>query len=64
MKTENEWTEAKEHLDEVIREYKNLQGMPGVNVNFALTLVLNPLLNRFNSGERTDELYESMMNTE
>lgn len=64
MKTEQEWNQAKAHLDEVISEYRSLQGMPGVNVNFALTFVLNPLLNRFKSGEQTDELHESIMNAE
>lgn len=63
MKTQEEWNEAKAHLDEVISEYEDLQGIPGVNVNFALAVVLRPLLKRFDNGERCDELYESMLNT-
>ena len=64
MKTEEEWNKAKEYLDEVIAQYKSMQGMPGVNVNFALSMVLRPLWTRFAAGERTDELYENMLNVE
>lgn len=64
MKTQEEWQRAKEYLDEVIGEYDDLRNMPGVNVNLALSVVLRPLVARFDAGERTDELYESMLNVE
>ena len=58
------WEEAKRHFDETYDNYLSLVGMPGVNVNFALRLVLDPLLARYNTGERTEELYNAMLGVE
>jgi len=59
-----DWEKAKEHLDEITDRYKRLVGVPGVNTSLALTLVMYPLLRRFNSGERTQELYNEMLEVE
>jgi hypothetical protein len=61
MRTEKEWEAAKAHFDEVVSDYVELIDTPGVNVNFALAHVFKPLIARYNEGERTDNLYESML---
>jgi hypothetical protein len=43
---------------------KALLATPGVNTTFALKVVMLPILKRFNSGERTDALYQEIMNLE
>lgn len=55
-----DWNEAVAHLQDVRQRYVEI-GSAGIA---ALTLVLNPLLVRFDCGERTDDLYEAMMRTE
>ena len=61
--TNEEWEKAKNHLINVIDQYKELIGMPGVNVTFAL-LHLDKTLQEYNAGRRTNDLYVSMMNAE
>lgn len=58
--TEEQWKAAQAHLQEVRRQYVEIgaAGVPG------LTLVLNPLLVRYERGERTQELYDEVMATE
>jgi len=56
-----DWDRAKEHFDEVRNQYQDLEGVPGVNTSMALRLSFDPLAKRYNSGERTSELYEEMM---
>ena len=58
------WEKAKEHLDEIIARYQRLVGIPGVNTSLALTLVMYPLLRRYDNGERTQELYDEMLEVE
>ncbi len=58
------WAKAKKHFDETRQHYLDLEGMPGVSVAFALNFVFKPLSERYNRGERTQELYESMMGVE
>jgi hypothetical protein len=58
------WEEAKAHVDAAKETYLSLSKMPGANVSFVLNFVINPLLRRYESGERTDELYGEMMNVE
>ena len=58
------WEKAKEHLDEITNRYKRLVGIPGVNTSLALTLVMYPLAFRYDSGERTQELYNEMLEVE
>ena len=55
------WEKCKERFDDIFKQYKDLLGTPGVNTQFAINLTLMPLSNRFNSGERTQELYDEMM---
>ena len=56
-----DWNKAKTHFDTVKQEYLDLDGTTGVNVQFALKIVFEPLARRYNSGERTPELHEDMM---
>ena len=58
------WEKAKEHLDEIIARYQRLVGIPGVNTSLALTLVMYPLAFRYDCGERTQELYNEMLEVE
>jgi len=51
------WEQAEKHLKEVRRQYTEIgiAGMP------ALQISINPLLIRYENGERTDDLYKSIM---
>jgi hypothetical protein len=60
MKTEQEWAEAKSHIDEIRRLYTSI-GVAGIP---ALRMVIDPLLIRFSSGERTDDLFDDIMELE
>jgi hypothetical protein len=55
-----DWTKAETYLKEVISQYTSLLGMPQVNPFFGLAY-LDGLLKRYNSGERTQELYDEML---
>jgi len=57
----DDWLAAKERLVEVTNDYLNLVGFPGVNVDFVLLGTLIPLRRRYNSGERSWNLYDSIM---
>lgn len=59
-----EWEKAKDHFDAIRKQYQDLEGMPGVNSSLALRLVFDPLAKRYNSGQRTEALYEDMMSVE
>lgn len=59
MKVHN-WEKAEEHLKKVEEVYTEI-GSAGY---FALVYVIRPLRDRFNSGERTEELYGSIMGIE
>jgi hypothetical protein len=59
-----DWEKAKLHFDDVRREYQELEGKPGINTTGALRLTFDPLAIRYNGGERTQELFELMMNVE
>lgn len=54
------WEKAKEHLQETRQRYAEI-GASGIP---ALTLTLNPLLIRYEKGERTRELYDEIMESE
>lgn len=62
--TEKQWAEAKERFDYHMNLYKELLGQPGVMTGPALMLTFEPLLRRYNAGERTRELYDEMMGVE
>lgn len=55
---------AKCYFDQVRERYQDLEGIAGVNTTFALRAVFDPLLKRYNSGERTEELYNAMREVE
>jgi hypothetical protein len=60
---DKDWDVAKNRLDEVIEQYKELIGISGVNPLFGL-MYLSSLANRYNAGERSDELHQEMMECE
>jgi len=57
MKTDQEWEEAKDYLDECREIYTSI----GVAGMFALRRIIDPLLIRYERGERTEELYDEIM---
>lgn len=59
-----DWSEAERYFNDVMKRYKDLEGRPGVNTTFALMATFAPLKARYESGERTPELYEAMMSVE
>jgi hypothetical protein len=56
----NKWTEAKEHLDEIRMMYTGI----GASGLLGLRLSINPLLIRYEKGERTQDLYDAIMSLE
>lgn len=58
--SELDWEKAEYHLNLMIDGYKSI-GQCGI---FGLMLTLYPLKHRFNSGERTKELYDEIMECE
>lgn len=56
-----DWRKAEEHLARCEREYDALRGVPGVNPYFAIVFVLKPLRARLNGGERSQELFDEIM---
>ena len=56
-----DWDMAVEKLNRHIKQYKSLEGTPGVNVEFALNMVLGPLAQRVEEGERCQELFDEIM---
>jgi len=55
-----DWKKAEEHLYNIQKLYKSI----GWTGTFALSITINPLVKRFESGERTEELYEEIMSLE
>ena len=55
-----DWNKAILYLDNVIGQYKELIGMPRCNPYFGL-MYLASLKERVEKGERTEELYEEIM---
>lgn len=62
--SDEEWIEAKDHFDSHMRIYQDLLGKPGVATGPALMVTFEPLLRRYNSGERSRDLYEAMLGVE
>lgn len=52
-----DWKEAENHLYEMEKAYKSI-GFAGT---FGLSLTINPLIKRFEEGERTQELHDAIM---
>ena len=57
---ENNWNEAKEHLYYIKSAYEEI----GWTGTFAIALTINPLIERFEAGERTNDLYDKIMELE
>jgi hypothetical protein len=55
-----DWEKAENHLIEIRQQYNDI-GSSGIP---ALSMFINPLLIRFEQGERTENLYNSIMNLE
>ena len=55
-----DWKKAEDHLKDIRKRYTEIgvSGMP------ALQVVINPLLIRFENGERTKELYNEILKLE
>lgn len=58
MITEEQWQEAERHA----KEYQNLYMMTPTGMIGAV--IISALLRRYNNGERTEDLYERMMEIE
>ena len=54
------WENAENHLKDIRQIYTEI-GITGLP---ALQITINPLLIRFESGERTEELYDQIMELE
>ncbi len=59
-KKELDWKEAEKYLADIRQLYTSI----GVNGLPALTVIINPLLLRFEKGERTQKLYDLIMSLE
>ena len=55
-----DWEKAEKYLNDMIQAYTEI-GWAGM---FGLTLTLKPLKARFDKGERTQELYDDIMDVE
>ena len=58
--SEKDWKKAVDHLNMLIVEYSSI-GFAGT---FGLNMVLVPLKTRYDSGERSRELYDEIMSCE
>ncbi len=58
--TNLDWTKAEKYLQQVESAYASI-GSPGY---WALTYVIRPLRDRYNAGERTEDLYNAIMGIE
>lgn len=61
--SEGDWVSAKAKLEELIYRYSQLIGTPGVNPFFAL-INMGDYKVRYTNGERSLELYETIMELE
>ncbi len=52
-----DWNQANEHLETCEKAYAGI----GSSGYFALSVVIRPLRDRLNGGERTEELYQEIM---
>jgi hypothetical protein len=54
------WEKAIKRLQVILGYYKEVTGTPGVITGFGI-MVIESLLARYNAGERTQTLYDEMM---
>lgn len=59
-----DFEKAYKRFERVKKTYEDLRGMPGVNVELALQNVFAPIQERYDSGERSQSLYDEMMSVE
>lgn len=59
-----DWAACEKHFRSVMGQYGSLAGRSGVNVMPALVITFQPLLKRFERGERSKRLYREMMAVE
>lgn len=59
-----DWEAAYAHFMYYMEMYRSMLGQPDVMVGPALMVVFEPLLRRYNSGERSQKLYDEMMGVE
>lgn len=52
-----DWDKAREWLYEVERMYKEIGGVG----QLALVITIDPLIHRYESGERSEDLYDEIM---
>jgi len=62
--TDGEWEVVRAHFDAVLATYVDLLNVPGVAAIPAIQITFTPLLRRYQSGERSDSLYDAMMEVE
>jgi hypothetical protein len=62
--TKEQWDTVRQNFEWVLNQYKSMLGTPGVMVGPALMLTFEPLLSRYENGERSRELFEAMQNVE
>lgn len=62
--TPDDWHEAAAHFFATMRRYQDLMGAPTVVVGPVLLVTFEPLARRYQSGERTRELYDAMLAVE
>ena len=61
MITDKQWESVKVRTDKLRDAYLMLGQLPNANINFALKMVIDPLIKRYEDGERTQSLYNEMM---
>ena len=61
MITNKQWSAINVRTIKLRDAYIMLGQIPGTNVNFAVHMVIDPLLKRYDGGERTQELYDEMV---
>lgn len=58
--TDEDWTRAKQRLDDIVEQKRRLADLPGVDI-YLVMFTPNRILRRWNRGERTQELYDAML---
>jgi hypothetical protein len=61
---DRDWDKALLHLATCIEQYRSVAHQPGVDVFPVLKFVIEPLINRYERGERSHDLYCEMLEIE
>ena len=59
MITDEQWDAVKIRVDKLKDAYLILSQIPGMKTS--INIIINPLLERYENGERTQELYNEMI---